>query len=111
MRANPDAEVAWQPGLTERPPTGTWVVALTGDGLLVEPGMTGHITGAYRDGTPIIRWTDDHQSTYPLQHLQRINKPRKHGPYVGPGQSWNIHHGPHDTPKPPWEWLIGREAS
>jgi hypothetical protein len=111
VRANPDAEVAWQPGLTERPATGAWVVALVGDGLLVEAGMVGHITGAYRDGAPIVRWNDDHQCTYNLKDLQRIDKPRKLAPYAGPGQSWNPLHGDHVAPpRREWVWLIG-EAS
>jgi hypothetical protein len=112
VRSTPDAEVAWQPGLTERPATGAWVVALAGDGLLVEAGMVGYIAGAFRDGAPIVRWSGDHQCVYPLKDLQRINKPRqlKHT-FADPGQSWNSHQGAHDAPpRREWVWLIG-EAS
>lgn len=113
MRAKPDNEVAWQPGLTERPATGAWVVALTGDGHLVEAGMTGYIAGSYRDGAPIVRWNGDHQCTYPLKDLQRINKPRH--PlimFAGPGQSWNPHQGDHTTPpRREWVWLVGDQAA
>ena len=106
-------EVDWQPGLSERPANGTWVIALQNDGCLVEQGMTGYVVGSTAATTttpsqPIIRWANNTQSRYPTQHLQRINKPNVRGYLMAhPTICWrpaSIDNTPDGVP-PHWLWM------
>jgi hypothetical protein len=69
-------EVDWSPGLTQAPTNGVWVVALQGDGVIVQEGDIGWVTGATHDGRAMVRW-GDHQCAYPITNLARIPKPRR----------------------------------
>jgi hypothetical protein len=104
------AEVAWQPGLTEQPGNGVWVVALQGDGCLVEEGMTGYITGCWNK-TPIIRWSNDHQSAFPLAHLARISRPRITASFgMVPCTSWKPAPVDGTDEGVCWPWIYRRSA-
>lgn len=99
-------EVNWQPGLLELPSTGTWVVALQGDGVLVHEGMVGYIVGIRNKNQPIIRWTDDHQCIYPLQHLQRLPLPLIRGwRIISSPETWRPAAVDNTPDGAQWDWI------
>jgi len=102
-----EGEVAWEPGLTERPTNGVWVRALDDDGVLVTKGMIGCVAGAWL-GQTIIQWEDDHQCVMPLSSLARINRPRRlDWTSMRPPSSWQPDPLDRGSEGAYWPWIRG----
>ena len=106
-------EVAWVPCLTEMPKMGTWVRALTGDGVLVESGMVGAVVSQWRnpgrwdDISPVVKWPNQHQCIYPLHLLTPEDLPLLPWMFdhVACGQTWARPTSPADDPGDRFPWL------